>query len=199
MPILLGCALLLRLGTRHRRAEPGRGHRASLGVPVTRTLRLAAAGTALAVGAGAAVAGSIGFVGLVVPHLLRPWLGERPGALLPAAPLAGAALLLVGRHAGAAGAAGFAAVGRTADRRADRAAWRAVPGRDRAQGRAVIGLSHKSVALGGRTVLHDMSFPPAPGELVALCGPNGAGKSTLLRALAGLLPGTARRDPRRVA
>ena len=40
------------------------------------------------------MAGSIGFVGLVVPHLLRPWLGERPGALLPVAPLAGAALLL---------------------------------------------------------------------------------------------------------
>ena len=57
-------------------------------------LRLAAIGTAFAVGAAAAVAGSIGFVGLVVPHLLRPWLGERPGALLPAAPLAGAALLL---------------------------------------------------------------------------------------------------------
>ena len=66
----------------------------SLGVPVTRTLRLAALGTAFAVGTGAAVAGSIGFIGLVVPHLLRPWFGERPGALLPAAPLAGAALLL---------------------------------------------------------------------------------------------------------
>ncbi len=57
-------------------------------------MRLAAIGTAFAAGAGAAVAGSIGFVGLVVPHLLRPWFGERPGALLPAAPLAGAALLL---------------------------------------------------------------------------------------------------------
>ena len=48
-------------------------------------------------------------------------------------------------------------------------------------------------------MLHDVSFAAHPGELVALCGPNGAGKSTLLRALAGLLPGTARRDPRRVA
>jgi iron complex transport system permease protein len=51
-------------------------------------------GTAFAVGAGAAIAGAIGFIGLVVPHLLRPWLGERPGALLAAAPFAGAALLL---------------------------------------------------------------------------------------------------------
>jgi iron complex transport system permease protein len=52
------------------------------------------AGTALAVGASTAVAGAIGFVGLVVPHLLRPWVGSRPGALLWASALGGAALLL---------------------------------------------------------------------------------------------------------
>jgi iron complex transport system permease protein len=40
------------------------------------------------------VAGAIGFVGLVVPHLLRPLAGARPGALLPLAALGGAALLL---------------------------------------------------------------------------------------------------------
>ena len=62
-------------------------------MPVARTLRLAAAGVALTVGAGTAVAGGIGFVGLVVPNLLRAWIGERPGALLPASLLAGAALL----------------------------------------------------------------------------------------------------------
>jgi iron complex transport system permease protein len=49
----------------------------------------------LTVGAGAAVAGGIGFVGLVVPHLLRPFVGQRPGAaLLPS--LAGGAVLLLG-------------------------------------------------------------------------------------------------------
>jgi iron complex transport system ATP-binding protein len=64
----------------------------------------------------------------------------------------------------------------------------------------MIGLSHFSVALGGRTVLHDVSVTAAAGELVALCGPNGAGKSTLLRALAGLLPGTGPPpDPTRIA
>jgi iron complex transport system ATP-binding protein len=63
----------------------------------------------------------------------------------------------------------------------------------------MIGLTHRSIALGSRTVLHDVTFAAAPGELVALCGPNGAGKSTLLRALAGLLPGTPPRDPSRIA
>jgi iron complex transport system ATP-binding protein len=63
----------------------------------------------------------------------------------------------------------------------------------------MIAVTHMSVSLGGRTVLHDVSFAAGAGELVALCGPNGAGKSTLLRALAGLLPGTTARDPRHVA
>jgi len=93
-PILLGTAILLSLGRGLDALSLGEDTAQSLGVPVGRTLRLAAVGTALAVGTGAAVAGSIGFIGLVVPHLLRPRLGERPGVLLPAAPLAGAALLL---------------------------------------------------------------------------------------------------------
>jgi iron complex transport system permease protein len=93
-PILLGCALLLRLGGRLDGLALGEEVAASLGVPVGRTLLLAAAGVALAVGAGTAVAGGIGFVGLVVPHLLRPFWGERPGAILAPSLLAGAALLL---------------------------------------------------------------------------------------------------------
>jgi ABC-type cobalamin/Fe3+-siderophores transport system ATPase subunit len=63
----------------------------------------------------------------------------------------------------------------------------------------VICVSHLTVELGGRQVLSGVNLAARPGELVALCGPNGAGKSTLLRALAGLLPGTAAGDPRRVA
>ena len=51
-------------------------------------------GTALSVGAATSVAGAIGFVGLVVPHLLRPLVGHRPSALLPASALGGAVLTL---------------------------------------------------------------------------------------------------------
>ncbi|HET9019300.1 MAG TPA: ABC transporter ATP-binding protein [Acetobacteraceae bacterium] len=63
----------------------------------------------------------------------------------------------------------------------------------------MIGLDLPVIALQGRPVLRDIKLAMRPGELVAVCGPNGAGKSTLLRALAGLLPGTPSRDPRRVA
>lgn len=47
-----------------------------------------------------------------------------------------------------------------------------------------------SVSLGGREVVHDVSFACPSGALVALVGPNGAGKTSLLRALAGLVPST---------
>ena len=93
-PILLGGAMLLRLGRGLDALALGEETAASLGVPVARTLALAAAGVALIVGAATSVGGGIGFVGLVVPHLLRPFLGERPSALLGASALGGAALLL---------------------------------------------------------------------------------------------------------
>jgi len=52
-------------------------------------------GLALCVGASVAVSGSIGFVGLVVPHLLRPWVGYKPSRLLLASALGGALLVLL--------------------------------------------------------------------------------------------------------
>ncbi|MBF9033061.1 iron chelate uptake ABC transporter family permease subunit [Rhodobacterales bacterium HKCCE2091] len=66
----------------------------ALGIPLSRLRLLAILGTAAATGAATAVAGAIGFVGLVVPHILRPFVQSRPGALLPASALGGAALVL---------------------------------------------------------------------------------------------------------
>lgn len=51
-------------------------------------------GIGLSVGAAVSVTGVIGFVGLVVPHLMRPFVGHEPGRLLLPSALAGAALVL---------------------------------------------------------------------------------------------------------
>jgi iron complex transport system permease protein len=66
----------------------------SLGVNLVRLRWASVIGTALAVGASVAVAGAIGFIGLVVPHLLRPLIGFGAARLLPACALGGATLLL---------------------------------------------------------------------------------------------------------
>lgn len=65
----------------------------SLGIHLGRLRILMVAGTALAVGGGVAVAGAIGFIGLVVPHLLRGFVEHRPGLLVLPSALGGAALL----------------------------------------------------------------------------------------------------------
>jgi iron complex transport system permease protein len=53
------------------------------------------AGVGLTVGSGVAVAGIVGFVGLIVPHLVRPFTDRRPSQLLVPSALAGALLVLV--------------------------------------------------------------------------------------------------------
>jgi iron complex transport system permease protein len=67
----------------------------SLGVDLRRVSALVVTGAALMVGASAAVAGVIGFVGLVAPHVMRPLVQHRPSSLLPASALAGAILVLL--------------------------------------------------------------------------------------------------------
>lgn len=66
-----------------------------LGIDVERTKRWVIIMSALAVGASVAVAGMIGFVGLIVPHIVRLALGPDHRYLLPASALFGALFLLV--------------------------------------------------------------------------------------------------------
>ena len=73
----------------------GEGAARSLGMEPARLRRLIVVGIGLTVGAGVAVAGIIGFVGLVVPHLIRPFTDRRPSSLMWPSALAGALLLLV--------------------------------------------------------------------------------------------------------
>lgn len=93
--IALGGVLLVRSGRGLEALTLGEEAAASMGIDLTR-LRLAVIlGTAASVGAATAVAGTVGFVGLVVPHLLRPLVGASPARLLPAAALGGAVLVLI--------------------------------------------------------------------------------------------------------
>lgn len=66
-----------------------------LGVDVKVVQRVLLLCSALLVAAAVAVSGVIGFVGLVVPHLMRMWLGADHRAVIPGSVLAGAFLLLI--------------------------------------------------------------------------------------------------------
>lgn len=91
---LSGCALILYCGRLLDALTLGEETAQSLGFPLTRLRWLLVVGIALAVGGAVSVSGAIGFVGLVVPHLLRPLVGYQPRRLLPVSALGGAALLL---------------------------------------------------------------------------------------------------------
>lgn len=66
----------------------------TLGFAVARQRAWLLCGVAMAVGAAVSVSGSIGFVGLFVPHLLRPLLRQQPSQLLAWSALVGAVFLL---------------------------------------------------------------------------------------------------------
>jgi iron complex transport system permease protein len=92
--MVVGTLLLLSSGAALDALTLGEDTARTLGFNLGRVRFFLVAGTALTVGAGVAVTGAIGFIGLVVPHLLRPFVGYQPRRLLPASLLGGMALLL---------------------------------------------------------------------------------------------------------
>jgi iron complex transport system permease protein len=95
LPLMgLGWALLLASGPALDALSLGEDTAKSLGFDLGRLRLQLVGGAALAVGSAVAVTGAIGFVGLVVPHLLRPLVGHRPGRLLFVSGLGGATLTL---------------------------------------------------------------------------------------------------------
>jgi iron complex transport system permease protein len=92
---LAGIAVLLAAARSLDALTLGDAAARSLGVNPRRLQALMIVGVGLTVGASVAVAGVIGFVGLMVPHLVRPLTDRRPSSLLAPSALAGALLLLV--------------------------------------------------------------------------------------------------------
>jgi iron complex transport system permease protein len=92
--VIIGGGLLALTGRALDVLSLGEAQAQSLGVNLARLAALVVAGTALSVGAITSVTGAIGFIGLVAPHLVRPFVGHSPRRVLLPATLAGALLLL---------------------------------------------------------------------------------------------------------
>ena len=92
--VAVGLALLAFSGRALDALTLGDEAASSLGVKVLSTQRLVTLGVALAVGASVAVTGAIAFVGLIVPHLCRPFVGHMPSRLLWPSAIGGALLVV---------------------------------------------------------------------------------------------------------
>ncbi|MFQ5935625.1 MAG: FecCD family ABC transporter permease [Acidiferrobacterales bacterium] len=93
-PMVVGLVLLLSVGRPLDALTLGEDAASSLGFDLRWVRLRIILGTAFAVGPAVSVSGVIGFVGLVVPHLLRPLVAHQPALLLPISALGGAALTL---------------------------------------------------------------------------------------------------------
>lgn len=91
--IAIGGAMLLWNGRALDALTLGEDAAQALGTDLRRTRLRLLIGTAIGVGGAVAVSGSIGFVGLIVPHLIRPLTDRSPSAILLPSAIGGAALL----------------------------------------------------------------------------------------------------------
>lgn len=93
--ILIGLAMLLTTGRDLDALSLGEDAAKNLGVDLSGLRFKVIAGSALAVGAATSVAGAISFIGLIVPHVLRPFVGHSPARLLLPCLFGGAAMVLL--------------------------------------------------------------------------------------------------------
>src|ERR1700732_2881533 len=92
--IVAGAVVLLSQRNAFRALSLGEEAAQGLGVDVARRRLLVISGGALGVGGAVAVTGTIGFIGLVAPHLMRPLIGHDPARVVGPSALTGSALLL---------------------------------------------------------------------------------------------------------
>ena len=92
--MLIGALLLLTTGRALDALTLGENGARSLGIDLFRLQWLIVLGVGLSVGTSVAVSGVVGFVGLIVPHLIRSFYGEQPSRILVPSALGGAILTL---------------------------------------------------------------------------------------------------------
>lgn len=92
--ITIGAIILMSQRNALRALSLGEETAQSLGVHVGSLRLIVILGVAFGVGGAVAVTGTIGFIGLIAPHLMRPLVGHDPARLLVPSALTGAALLL---------------------------------------------------------------------------------------------------------
>jgi len=93
--MLMGCAILLATGRGLSALTLGEEAASGVGLNLRNQRILTVLGAGLATGASVALAGAIGFVGIVAPHLIRPFVGHDPArSLVPSALLAGLILVI---------------------------------------------------------------------------------------------------------
>ena len=173
----------------------------ALGVDAARLRIVVIAAATLMTASVVAIAGVIGWVGLIMPHMARMLVGPNFDRLLPAAMLLGAGYLLLVDTL-----ARTHRRGRDPDRHPDRLRRRAglplaAGARPRRAGHEARGASSLGFGYPGKPVGRDVDLAVGAGEVVCLLGPNGSGKTTLFKTLLGLLPAqggaVADRRPRR--
>lgn len=92
--LVLGAGLLLAGARGLSALSLGEEAAAGVGLNLARARIMVVTGAGLAAGAAVSLAGAIGFVGLVAPHLVRPWVGHDPARTLAPAALLGGLILV---------------------------------------------------------------------------------------------------------
>ena len=91
---VVGSVMLLSIGPALNALTLGEDTAQTMGISLVNTRYILVIGVAAMIGATTAVAGAVGFVGLVVPHILRRWVKSQPSRLMWASMFGGAALVL---------------------------------------------------------------------------------------------------------
>ena len=91
---VVGSVMLLSIGPALNALTLGEDTAQTMGISLVNTRYILVIGVAAMIGATTAVAGAVGFVGLVVPHILRRWVKSQPSSLMWASMFGGAALVL---------------------------------------------------------------------------------------------------------